>query len=275
MGDSTQQPAPCRGRTGPGSAEADAAHIRLGDRGLRLGAFYAFSLYLCRVAAVTFFEARFFNTRRVPQNGAVVLAGNHQSLVDPFLIGLSLSRRACYLARETLFRVPILGWLIRQYDSVPVPRDSSAPRRSLEVCVKILEKGRVLILFPEGTRSRDGRLQPLKRGICLIRKRTGAPVVPVLVRGAHALWPRSRRLPIPGQVQVVFGDPIHLNMSESESSDAFMTRLAAAFRDLVRETGASELEPLEASVTEAGAAVASPSTIHGEHPVPLKAAAGA
>jgi 1-acyl-sn-glycerol-3-phosphate acyltransferase len=140
--------------------------------------------------------------------------------------------------------------------------------------VKILEKGRALVLFPEGTRSRDGRLQPLKRGICLIGKRTGAPVVPVLVRGAHALWPRSRKLPIPGQMQVVFGNPIHWNTLESESSDAFMARLAAAYRDLVRETGASELEPVEASSTEAGAAVASASTNHEEHPVPLEAAAG-
>jgi 1-acyl-sn-glycerol-3-phosphate acyltransferase len=235
--------------------------VRVKDSGLGMGWFYALSVYVSRVVAVTLFEARFFDTHKVPRSGAALLAGNHQSLLDPWLLGLSLARRASFLARDSLFRVPVLGWLLRQYDSMPVPRESTAPRRSLEVCVKLLEKGRVLILFPEGTRAADGRLQPLKRGIALISKRTCAPVVPVLVSGAFALWPRSRKLPMPGQVRLVFGDPIHFD--PKESSDAFMDRLSAAYRHLALEWGAEEMVP-EASCTEGDANAAASSINRGE-----------
>lgn len=235
-------------------------HIRTGDSGLALGFFYGFSLFLSRLFALLFLDVRLLHVHRVPRSGPVVLAGNHQSFFDPWLIGACLDRRACYLARETLFRVPVLGWLLNRYDCLPVPRESVAPRRSLEVCVQVLQKGRALALFPEGTRSRDGRLQPLKRGIALVARRSGAPVLPILVRGTYALWPRGKLLPRPGKVQVIYGHP--LTMNPAESADSFMDRLSSAYHQLAVEVEAYELLPAEESWAGEGAEAKGPAVSH-------------
>ena len=244
--------------------------IRTRDRGLHLGIFYGISLYVSRVAALTLFDLRIRHQNRVPLKGPAILAANHQSVLDPWLVGLSLERRAAYLARETLFRVPILGWLIRKYDSLPVPRESIAPRAALEVCLKVLEKGRALILFPEGTRSYDGRLQPLKRGIVLLAKRTGAPVVPIIVHGSYRCWPRTQKLPRPGQIDLVFGEPIQF--ANDESSDSFVERLERAYRRLAVEAGAEDMLPVESRAEERGAEPPA-SIVHEERSPLLEAAA--
>lgn len=215
--------------------------LRRGDGGLRMGAFYALCLYLSRIGGLSLFGLRAFGTSRVPRTGATVLAANHQTLLDPWLVGQCVDRRLVFLARETLFRVPLLGRLIRSLDAMPLPRESIAPKQALEVSVRLLEEGRALLLFPEGTRSRDGRLQPLRRGIVLLARRTGAPVVPVLVTGAFALWPRTRRLPRLGPVEIRFGEP--LRYEPQDSPDSFLDRLAAAYRGLALEAGAPEVLP--------------------------------
>lgn len=240
------------------------------DRGLHLGIWYGISMYVSRIAALTLFDLRIRHQERVPLTGPAILAANHQSILDPWLVGLSLDRRAAYLARETLLRVPILGWVIRKYDVLPVPRESVAPRAALEVCVEALEKGRALILFPEGTRSYDGRLQPLKRGIVLLAKRTGAPVVPVLVAGSYRCWPRSRKLPRPGEIRMVFGEPIHFQ--KEESSDSFMERLAGAYRRLAVEADAEDMLPVESRAEDHGSQPVS-SIKHGGRAPLLEAAA--
>ncbi len=243
--------------------EALSAHIRDTDSGLGMGWFYALSVFLCRVAALTLFELRVFNAKRVPKSGALILAGNHQSLLDPWLVGAGELRRACYLARDSLFKSPLLGFLLRQYDAVPVVRESTSARQSLEICVKVLEKKRALILFPEGTRTPDGRLKPLKRGISLIAKRSGALVLPILVRGAYDLWPRSQKLPHLGQVRFYYGNAFQLD--KTQSADAFVERLEASYREIAISVGAHEVLPI-VSRAEEGASVAPSSTINGGPP---------
>jgi len=246
--------------------------LRERDSGLHMGWFYALSVFLSRVAAIAFFELRIFDSARVPRKGAVVLAANHQSLLDPWLVGLTQLRRAAYLARDSLFRVPVLGWLIRQYDSVPVVRETTAARQSLEVCIKVLERKRALVLFPEGTRSADGRLQTLKRGISLVVRRSGATVVPILVRGSHRLWPRKQKLPRFGQVKLYFGNAIVPD--GSQSSDALVERLEGSYRELALAVGALEVLP-EASRAEGGALVPPPSNSTEGPPVLSEAASSA
>ncbi|HVR73026.1 MAG TPA: lysophospholipid acyltransferase family protein [Planctomycetota bacterium] len=197
---------------------------------------------MTRLFAILYFRARFEKVERVPRTGPVILAANHQSLFDPCLVGISFKRRASFLARETLFRVPVLGWLIRKLGAFPVPRESTAPRKALEVCVRVLELGRALVLFPEGTRTRDGRMQPLRRGVAQLAQRTGAPVVPVIIQGAHAVWPRKRRLPRPGRIRITFGEP--LRYEPEETYDSFMERLMSAYLALAGEAGAGEVLPL-------------------------------
>ena len=194
---------------------------------LRLGrSWYALVTFASRVAALAAFDYRCYNRERVPQTGGVIFASNHQSFLDPWLVGLAQSRATFYLARDTLFKVPGFGRLIASVNAFPVPRESKVPRRALEVCLEILRAKRPLVLFPEGTRSRDGDMLPLKRGIALIAQRSKCPVVPVYVDGSFDLWPRHRRLPRPGSIRVFFGealwydgrDRIESNPGSSEKS---------------------------------------------------------
>ena len=213
--------------------------VRTGDTGLSRGFAYTLSLFFCRIMCITWFDIRIVHVERIPKKGATILAANHQSFVDPVVVGMSSDRASCYLAKQELFRMPIFGWLVRLYNTFPVPRESLAPKRAIEICRQILDRGRSLVMFPEGTRSADGRLQPVRRGISLIAKMTRATVVPALVTGTYKSWPRSAWWPRPGRASVTFGTPIRY--SDEESLDSFTDRLSSSLRALAVEAGAEEM----------------------------------
>ncbi|MBI4583490.1 MAG: 1-acyl-sn-glycerol-3-phosphate acyltransferase [Planctomycetes bacterium] len=169
---------------------------------------YGFWRAFTRAAAIVFFDYRSYHGERVPRSGGVVLGSNHQSFLDPCLVGVALGRHLSYLARESLFRIPALGRLIRSLNAFPVARESQAPRQGIEISLKILAAGRALVLFPEGTRTATGRLGPMKRGVSLLARQSGCPVVPIYLDGAFHVWPRQRLLPRPGPIRVYFGEPI-------------------------------------------------------------------
>lgn len=198
--------------------------------------------FLARLVIRWIYSGTSTGTERIPRTGPVILACTHQSYLDPILTATMTSRPQCFLARGSLFRVPGLGWLIRKLGAVPIERSSVSAREGLRIATRILERGRVLVMFPEGTRSPDGRLQPLKSGVAFVARRTGAPVVPALAAGTFAAWPRHRRLPRVAPVTLHVGRP--LICDNRESFDSFIGRLGAAYRDLAREAGAeSMLEP--------------------------------
>lgn len=235
---------------GPGAAaprrrgEAERCPVRTGDGGFSEGLLYALLSYMARIAMTIFFDARVYGAHRVPGEGPAILASNHASFLDPVLIGSSFTRRCCYLARDSLFRIPGLGALIRAVDTVPVARESVSARQAVDVCVRILAAGRLLLLFPEGTRSRDGYLAPLRRGIGLIVRRSGAPpVVPVRVVGSYECWPRHKKLFRCRPVRIFFGNPLHYDENK-ESVDAFLGRLRCSMESLGREElGGEDLGP--------------------------------
>src|SRR3989441_4159496 len=153
-----------------------------------------------------YFRWRVFNPERVPLKGPAILASNHASYLDPMLIGAALHRGINYLAREDLFRFPILGWVLRYWQAVPVNREGSGAK-GLRVILDRLLAGGAIILFPEGTRTGDGKLQPARPGIGLTVIKSTAPVVPVRVFGTFEAFNRHMRLPRPDGVAVKFGQP--------------------------------------------------------------------
>ena len=226
------------------------------DRG-QDGWLYAFLAFLAHACFVLFFRARVRGVENVPTEGPAVLASNHLSFLDPMLVGSCIRRRrrCCFLARDTLFR-GFLGWLISRTGAYPVPRESSAPLRALKLCLKILARGQVLVLFPEGTRSRSGQMGEVKKGIGWIASRSQAPVVPVRVSGTFEAWPPGRKLPRLRPVSVVYGEP--LRFDPQESMDSFLERLQNALEALGTEapsTGtpapSTETPSTEAPSTEA------------------------
>jgi 1-acyl-sn-glycerol-3-phosphate acyltransferase len=142
-----------------------------------------------------------------PAKGPFIVAANHASAIDPPIVGMALKHKATYMAKHELLQAPVLGPLLRSIGVFPVRRgepDRKAIRRSLE----ILESGGVLVMFPEGTRSIDGRLRAPEPGAAMIALRTGAPVMPVAVINSHRILPKGARRPKMQQVTVRMGPPL-------------------------------------------------------------------
>lgn len=161
-----------------------------------------------RTLAVAIMRAMFgleaTGTEHVPVRGRVLLVSNHSSLLDPPLVGGACPRQLTFLAKAELFDVPGFGRLIHALNARPVRREG-ADAAALRVALRVLEQGGALLVFPEGTRGPEGQLREPKPGAALLAVLSGAPVVPVFVRGSGRAWPRGRRLPRPAKVKVAFG----------------------------------------------------------------------
>ncbi len=139
----------------------------------------------------------------------LIVASNHCSHLDPPFIGAFFPGQLCYLAKEELFHNPLMGLALRGLGALPVDRDdqrgSSGP---LRLMLKLLKEGRRVLIFPEGTRSPDGRLQPLEEGVAFLSLKARAPVLPVFIRGTFEAFPKGASFPRPGRVSLSFGDLI-------------------------------------------------------------------
>jgi 1-acyl-sn-glycerol-3-phosphate acyltransferase len=136
------------------------------------------------------------------------LVSNHQSFLDPMLAALALPRECSYMARDSLFRHPLFGRLIAYYNAYPVKRDT-ADIGAIKETLRRLKAGKVVLTFPEGTRTRDGRIGEMRAGVILLARKTRVPLVPTLILGAFEAWPRTSRLPRPRPVLVAYGPPLY------------------------------------------------------------------
>jgi 1-acyl-sn-glycerol-3-phosphate acyltransferase len=130
----------------------------------------------------------------VPASGPALLVANHQSFIDPVLLGLTTPRRLCYLARKTLFKKPLFAWLIRSLRAIPIDQESVG-KDGIKAILAALQTGEAVVVFPEGERTHDGTMSPLRPGVSLLIQRAKAPIVPVGLAGAFEFWPRTRKLP--------------------------------------------------------------------------------
>ncbi len=162
---------------------------------------------LARLAFPICFRYRARGIEIIPRRGAALLLINHQSFLDPLLVGVPLVRPVSYLARDSLFRVPIVGWILRNTYVMPINRES-ASSTSLRLAAGRLKQGFLVGVFPEGTRSADGRIGELKPGFIALIRRAGVPVIPVGIAGSGAAFPRNGWFPRPKPCRVVFGEPI-------------------------------------------------------------------
>jgi 1-acyl-sn-glycerol-3-phosphate acyltransferase len=192
-----------------------------------------------------YFGWRVYNPERVPLKGPVILACNHASFLDPPLVGAGLRRGINYLARESLFRFPVAGWVLRNWNSVPVDREGGGAR-GLKAILDRLLAGGAIILFPEGTRTRDGKLQPARSGIGLTVIKSQAPVVPVRVFGTFEAYGRHVRFPRPRRhVAVNYGKPMLFEQLRAEAKTCSRERLKGIYQHVADEIMAAiaRLEP--------------------------------
>ncbi len=188
--------------------------------------------WTCYRAAFRFyFRWRVFNPERVPATGAAILACNHESFLDPPLVGAALKRDINYLARENLFRFPILGAILRSWNVVPVDREGGGAK-GLKAILDRLLAGGAIILFPEGTRTRDGKLQPARAGVGLTVIKSTAPVVPIRVFGTFRAYGRQLRIPRPYPVAVKFGHPMLFEELRAEAKACSKERLKQIYQQV-------------------------------------------
>ena len=144
----------------------------------------------------------------IPQ-GVCIFASNHASNLDPVALTPNIPRRISLLAKKEVFKIPVLSKAIRMAKIVPVDRgDSEAAAESVDLAIKYLKEGLSFCVYPEGTRSRDGRLLPFKRGTFVMAIRAGVPVVPVSLAGTQNLMRKGDWLIYPGEVTVRFGPAV-------------------------------------------------------------------
>lgn len=174
---------------------------------------YYFWYTLSKIAARLFFSLRVVHPERMIEEGPVILASNHQSYVDPPLVGICSRRDVYYLARKTLLDLPFLGKLLPRINVIPVDRDGN-DMSALKTIIRLVRSGAGVVLFPEGTRSPDGALQRGKPGIGLIIAKTGAPVQPVRIFGSHEAFPKGSGSISAVPITVVVGKPIRFTKEE-------------------------------------------------------------
>ncbi len=148
-------------------------------------------------------RTRFEGNHELPPGGPLILAANHQSYLDPFLLGIGIRLRPRYLVFTTFMRMPVVSTFCRAFGGLEVGH--GPPARSLRLARGALFNGDVLEIFPEGERSLDGSVLPFARGFAQLARITSTPVIPVAIMGAEEVWPPSRRLPRPGRVCVRYG----------------------------------------------------------------------
>jgi 1-acyl-sn-glycerol-3-phosphate acyltransferase len=207
---------------------------------------YHLGWLLFRAVYATYFRWRIFDPQNVPLQGSVILASNHASYLDPPLVGAGLRRDINYLARESLFRFPGIGALLRSWNSVPVDRDGGGAR-GLKAILDRLLAGGAIILFPEGTRTKDGNLQPARSGIGLTVIKSTAPVVPVRVFGTYEAYGRHIKFPRPRRIMVKYGHPLNFENLRIEAKTCDKARLKEIYQQVANEVMAAiaTLEPGE------------------------------
>ena len=194
--------------------------------------YYWLGYHLSRLVGRLCFRLHVVHPERMLQSGPVILAMNHQSYLDPPLAGSTCDRAVYFLARRTLLDVPLLGWLLPKLNVIPVNQEG-IDRSALKSLIRVLKAGNAALVFPEGSRTLDGNLQPAEPGLGLIIAKTLAPVVPMRIFGAHEALPRGGGLHF-APITIVIGDPIFFTAADlSPAGKDLYKRLSQRVMDAI------------------------------------------
>ena len=185
---------------------------------------YDLSRFFSRILIRIFFRGRWSGEENLPCTGGALVCSNHQSAIDPILVGAGVPRRMNYLARESLFRFKPFAWLIRCYNAIPIQREGIGIG-GLKETLKRLKRGGMVLIFPEGTRTSDGSILPVKPGFCALVRRGKVPIIPVAMHGAFEAFPRHRMLPRLAKIGIHYGQPISVSEINSMQDDELMELL--------------------------------------------------
>jgi 1-acyl-sn-glycerol-3-phosphate acyltransferase len=225
--------------TGPDLAPKIPRH----ERSVPSTIWYHSVRFFCAIMATGLMRWRATGQGNVPMVGGALLVANHVSFLDVVFLGIPISRPLNYVARSTLF-VPLLGPFIRSVGAFPIQREGMGASGMKET-LRRLRSGGIVTLFPEGTRSHDGRLGTLKPGIAVLVARVGVPVVPAAVAGMFEIWPRSRMFPVSHPIRIHYGRPIY----PAELGGLDTEAITALIRDRMEESFLEASRALQSDMT--------------------------
>jgi 1-acyl-sn-glycerol-3-phosphate acyltransferase len=198
--------------------------------------FYKSCQVICRVVTTVLFDLKVSGKEHIPKIGGVLLLSNHQSYLDPVLIGVQLRRPLSYLGKSELFRNPILSWLFRSLNAVSL-RQGAGDIHALRETIKLLKEGQILTIFPEGSRTETGELLPLQPGFALVVRKAEVPIVPVAIEGSFQSWRRGKKIFRAYPISVKFGPALNV---KGLKPDAIVKLLDEALRGLIGELRAED-----------------------------------
>ncbi|PIU83663.1 MAG: 1-acyl-sn-glycerol-3-phosphate acyltransferase [Elusimicrobia bacterium CG06_land_8_20_14_3_00_38_11] len=165
---------------------------------------------ISRVVFTVIYRREITGLENLPKNSSYILAANHQSYADPPLVGSCIKKKIYYIAKKELFRIPVFGWLIKKANAFPVDREV-ADAGALKNALKILQSGNILLIFPEGTRYKPGKVRKLKNGAAMLSAATNSPVVPVAIINSDKLSSFKK-------LKIKFGVPMRFETTENYGS---------------------------------------------------------
>jgi 1-acyl-sn-glycerol-3-phosphate acyltransferase len=192
---------------------------------------YRFLRLIARMLCVLWFRIRVEGRHHVPSQGGGMLLSTHQSGLDPILVGLACNRNLNFLARSTLFKNPAFSFFLKIVDSIEIDRERGG-LSGLREMLSRLRSGKVVLLFPEGTRTDDGSIGVVKPGFFPIAKRSDVPLIPVAIVGAFECMPKGSKWIFPKPIAVVFGKPIQPEDYRNWSEEQAVRAVAASLGDL-------------------------------------------
>jgi 1-acyl-sn-glycerol-3-phosphate acyltransferase len=186
---------------------------------------------VARFLTTMLFDLQVYGVENVPQTGGVLLVANHGSYLDPVLVAVRLRRPVSFLAKSELFENRWFGWLIRALHAFPV-RQGQGDLAAVRETIRRLEEGYALNIYPEGTRTEDGQIAPLQRGVALVLRKTNVPIIPVAIDGSFEAWPSKNKIFRPGTIRVLYGKPMHFKDMDAHD---ILAKLHQALCDLLSE----------------------------------------
>jgi 1-acyl-sn-glycerol-3-phosphate acyltransferase len=191
---------------------------------------------LCRVVMSAVFDLKVYGADTFPRAGGVLLVANHQSMLDPVLLGVAVPRALSYMAKSELFKNPLFGALIRKCGAFPVRQTGSAAG-AIKETIERLQEGRALTIYAEGSRTPHGQVMPFEKGTALVVRKAKVPVVPVAIHGSFEAFPTGSKGIKPHPIRMMFGPPVILHDRKPEE----ITRtLEARVREMFAELRAHD-----------------------------------
>ena len=188
---------------------------------------------LFRSVARNFYDFRVVGAEHLRQPGAALIAANHVSFLDPPFIGQAFDEPLFFFARKTLFDHPLAGRLLRSWQAIPIDRDKP-DASSLKATIRLLKSGKKVLMFPEGTRSPDGRPRDAEAGVGLFLAKSGAPVLPVRIYGTFEAYPKGAKFLRPAQVTLVVGEPYQPDLTADRAGRDLYQSLADEVMERIR-----------------------------------------